>query len=47
MEISKVINDYKPNENESDKIQVKSGDILLIVEKDTGSGFTRVTINLK
>jgi hypothetical protein len=47
MEISKVINDYKPNENESDKIQVKSGDILLIVEKDTGSGFTRVRVKDK
>jgi len=43
MECAKVIKDYIPNENEPDKLQVKLGDVLLIIEKDNGSGYTRVT----
>jgi len=44
MECAKVIKDYSPEENEKDKIKVSAGDVLLILEKDDGSGFTKVRI---
>jgi nitrate reductase cytochrome c-type subunit len=47
MECAKVIKDYIPNENEPDKLQVKLGDVLLIIEKDNGSGYTRARIKDK
>jgi len=44
MECAQVIKDFTPEENEKDKIKIKSGDVLLILEKDDGSGFTKVRV---
>jgi len=44
MECAQVIKDFTPEEDEEDKIKVKSGDVLLVLEKDDGSGYTRVSI---
>ncbi|ORX82218.1 hypothetical protein BCR32DRAFT_292789 [Anaeromyces robustus] len=44
MECAKVIEDYTPEEDDNDKVQVKTGDILLILEKDYGTGYIRVRV---
>ncbi|OUM59243.1 hypothetical protein PIROE2DRAFT_15258, partial [Piromyces sp. E2] len=44
MECAQVTEDFTPSEDEEDKITVKSGDVLLILEKDDGSGYTKVNI---
>jgi len=44
MECAQVTQDFTPSEDNEDQITVKTGDVLLILEKDDGSGFTKVII---
>ncbi|ORX48134.1 hypothetical protein BCR36DRAFT_355014 [Piromyces finnis] len=47
MECAQVNKDFIPDEEEEEKITVKAGDVLLILEKDDGSGYTKVRVKDK